>query len=77
MIIFVNACNIHTGGGKVILNDFISATKYFNQINFKIYVDSRFNFTEFERSNVSFNITKKRHRFLVCFDMVFAKSSEL
>jgi hypothetical protein len=28
MIIFVNASNIHTGGGKVILNDFISATKY-------------------------------------------------
>ena len=57
MIIFVNASNIHTGGGKVILNDFICATKYFDQINFKIYVDSRYNSTEFERSNVSFNIT--------------------
>ena len=69
MIIFVNASNIHTGGGKVILNDFISATKYFDQINFKIYVDSRYNSTEFERSNVSFNITKKKQRFLVCFEI--------
>lgn len=69
MIIFVNACNIHTGGGKVILNDFISATKFFNQINFIIYIDSRFNFTEFERKNVSFTKTKKRQRFLVCFDI--------
>ena len=68
MIIFVNASNIHTGGGKVILNDFISATKFFDQISFKIYVDSRYNFTEFERSNVFFNITKKKQRFLVCFD---------
>ena len=69
MIIFVNASNIHTGGGKVILNDFISATKYFDQINFKIYVDSRYNSTEFERNNVSFNITKKKQRFLVCFEI--------
>jgi len=69
MNIFVNASNIHTGGGKVILNDFISATKYFDQINFKIYVDSRYNSTEFERRNVSFNITKKKQRFLVCFEI--------
>ena len=69
MNIFVNASNIHTGGGKVILNDFISATKFFNQINFKIYIDSRFNFTEFERKNVSFTKTKKRQRFLVCFEI--------
>ena len=57
MNIFVNASNTHTGGGKVILNDFISATKFFNQINFKIYIDSRFNFTEFEIKNVSFTKT--------------------
>ena len=69
MIIFVNASNIHTGGGKVILNDFISATKFFNQIKFKLYIDSRFNFTEFKRNNVSFTKTKKRQRLLVCFDI--------
>ena len=69
MNIFVNASNIHTGGGKVILYDFISATKYFNKINFNIYIDSRFNFQDLERNNVSFTITEKSQRFLVCFDI--------
>ena len=55
MIIFVNASNIHTGGGKVLLNDFISATKFFKNINFKCFIDSRINFTGFERKNISFN----------------------
>ena len=69
MKIFVNASNIHTGGGKVILFDLISATKYFNQIEFNIFIDSRFEFHELERKNVSFKIIKKSHRFLVCFDI--------
>ena len=69
MIIYVNASNIHSGGGKVILNDFISAIKSFSQIIFKIYVDSRFNYTEYEGNNVSFTRIKKRKRFLVCFDI--------
>ena len=69
MKIFVNASNIHTGGGKVILYDFLSAIKYFDQIKFNIYIDSRFDFTEFERKNVSFTKIKKRQRFLVCFEI--------
>ena len=69
MNIFVNACNIHTGGGKVILYDFITATKYFENINFYIYIDSRFNYTKFEKKNLSFNTIKKKLRFLVCFDI--------
>ena len=32
-------------------------------------VDSRYNSTEFERRNVSFNLTKKKQRFLVCFEI--------
>ena len=69
MIIFVNASNIHTGGGKVILNDFLSATKFFNHISFKFFIDARFNFTEFKSNNMSFNRIKKKKRFLVCFDI--------
>ena len=69
MIIFVNASNIHTGGGKVLLNDFISATKFFKNINFKCFIDSRINFTGFERKNISFKRIKKKQRFLVCFDI--------
>ena len=64
MIIFVNASNIHTGGGKVLLNDFISATKFFKHINFKFFIDSRITFTGFERINISFNRIKKKQRFL-------------
>ena len=67
MIIFVNASNINSGGGKVILNDLISATKYFNHINFKIFIDSRFNIGEIQLSNISFIRIKKKQRFLVCF----------
>ena len=69
MIIFVNASNIHTGGGKVILNDFLSATKLFNDISFKFFIDARFNFTEYKSNNISFNRIKKKKRFLVCFDI--------
>ena len=46
MNIFVNASNINSEGGKVILNDFISGEKDFNNINFKIYIDWRFNIEE-------------------------------
>jgi glycosyltransferase involved in cell wall biosynthesis len=67
--IFVNATNIHTGGGKVILNDFLSAIKSFNQINFIIYVDPRFNFNNFKNINISFTKIAKFKRFLVCFNI--------
>ena len=69
MNIFVNASNTNAGGAEIILNDFISATKFFNPIKFIIYIDSRFDVQELERNNVSFTITKKSKRFLVCFDI--------
>ena len=69
MQIFVNATNIHTGGGKVILNDFLSAIKSFNEINFIIYIDPRFNYQIFQNVNVVFTITPKLKRFLVCFNI--------
>ena len=67
MKIFINASNIHVGGGKVILNDFISATKYFNTIDFIFYVDSRFEFKDFKQSNIFFEIIEKRQRPFVWF----------
>jgi glycosyltransferase involved in cell wall biosynthesis len=65
MNIFINASNIHIGGGKVILNDLIRGTKYFEFINFIFYVDSRFEIQNLAQSNVIFKIVKKRQRILV------------
>jgi glycosyltransferase involved in cell wall biosynthesis len=65
MNIYINACNLHTSGGKVILNDLISATKYFKDINFTFYIDPRFKFHVSERNNVYFKIIKKYQRALV------------
>jgi len=65
MDIYLNACNLHTSGGKVLLDDLISATKYFKNINFTFYIDPRFKFQESERNNVYFKIIKKYQRPIV------------
>ena len=40
--IFVDASNIHTGGGKTLLNDFLLSAKNFGGNNFKVWVDRRY-----------------------------------
>jgi glycosyltransferase involved in cell wall biosynthesis len=67
--ILVNASNLHIGGGKVILNDLLSATKYFNKIKFRFYIDARFEYNKFESDNISFTIIEKTKRYLVCFNI--------
>lgn len=42
MKIFVNASNIHVGGGKVLLADFLGAASTLTNIEFIVYVDGRF-----------------------------------
>ena len=65
MNIFINASNIHIGGGKVIVNDLINAAKHYKLINFIFYVDSRFESHTLKQSNVIIKIIKKKQRFLV------------
>ena len=40
--IFVDASNIHVGGGKTLLNDFLLSAKNFEGSNFQIWVDRRY-----------------------------------
>ena len=67
MIIYVNASNIHIGGGKVILNDFINAAKNFEGIEFVIYVDSRFETHDYIQKNISLIKINKKQRLLVFY----------
>ena len=41
MKIYCNASNMHIGGGKTLINDFINQAFNKNHIQFFIYVDSR------------------------------------
>ena len=50
--IFINASNIHIGGGKVILEDLISATRSYKKITFIIYADYRLKFSSNFEENV-------------------------
>ena len=65
MNIFINASNVHIGGGKVIVNDLINAAKHYKLINFVFYVDSRFESHTLKQSNVIIKIIEKKQRFLV------------
>ena len=67
MKILVNASNIHTGGGKVILNDFISATNKFEEVKFIIYVDSRFENHDYIPKNVVLIKIEKKQRIFVYY----------
>ena len=67
MNIYVNASNIHIGGGKIILTDLINAAKYFHSINFIIFIDSRFVIPDSIHENIVFNKVRKHKRFIVCF----------
>ena len=67
MNIYVNASNIHIGGGKTILTDLINAAKYFRAINFIIFIDSRFVIPYYIHKNIVFNKVRKHKRFIVCF----------
>ena len=67
MNIYVNASNIHIGGGKTILTDLINAAKYFRAINFIIFIDPRFIIPDYIHKNIVFNKVGKHKRFTVCF----------
>ena len=59
MKIIVNANNIHTGGGKAILDDFINAAKKSNY-NFIFFLDTRYKLDS-NSKNITF-IKENRYR---------------
>ena len=63
---YVNASNLHVGGGAVLLNDFIEATKSFPDNEFVIYVDARFNVPKIIKKNILFLTIRKTMRWSVC-----------
>ena len=67
MNIYINASNIHIGGGKTILTDIINAAKYFRAINFIIFIDSRFVIPYYIHKNIVINKVRRDKRFVVCF----------
>ena len=54
MKIIVIASDVHTGGGKVVLNDFLGAAKDMKSIDFHVFVDGRFNSLPYNAQNISF-----------------------
>lgn len=52
MKIFCDASNMHVGGGKTIILDFISAAEKFPKINFVIFIDERLKLKNNIKNNV-------------------------
>lgn len=55
MNFYIDASNIHTGGGKTMLNDFLNGAILFSDINFTIWTDKRFDIDEYkDQKNIKF-----------------------
>ena len=67
MRIFINAYNIHKGGGKIILIDLLNITKNYENINFVFYVDSRLDTKTIIQSNVIIKKIRKYQRLFVYY----------
>jgi glycosyltransferase involved in cell wall biosynthesis len=66
MNFIIIASDIHTGGGKVLLDDLLSAAKELIYINFKVLIDARFNSESYNSENISFiEIAKLQRIFYV------------
>jgi glycosyltransferase involved in cell wall biosynthesis len=69
--IFVDASNIHTGGGKTLLNDFLLSAKDFESSNFQIWVDRRYQIPKSLRNlkHISFEQASKIDRIRLKFSL--------
>ena len=65
MNIYINASNIHAGGGKVILNELIGAVTTFKDIEFIVFVDCRFDLPVETENNIVFLKVLKTMRWRV------------
>jgi len=61
----INACNIHNGGGKTILTDFLTSSVDFPEITFHVFIDPRFDQSLFNSENIIFEIVSLSQRFSV------------
>ena len=53
MKIVINACNIHKGGGKTILLDFLTSSINYSEITFHVFIDPRFDQSLINSENIS------------------------
>lgn len=65
MNFYIDASNIHTGGGKTMLNDFLTGAITYKETKFFIWVDDRFDTSVFDKykNNIEFHKVKKLTRF--------------
>jgi len=69
--ILIDASNIHIGGGKTLLDDFLLDAVKFKSLNFEIWIDSRYLLPLFtaEAKNISFHKTSLIDRFKIKFSL--------
>ena len=65
MKVIINASDIHSGGGKVLLNDFLNAAVNINGINFHVFTDYRFDKSPYSSGNICFKDVSKLGRVFV------------
>jgi len=65
MKIVINACNIHIGGGKTILLDFLTSSINYSEITFHVFIDPRFDQSLINSENIIFEIVPISKRFSV------------
>ena len=76
MKIIIIASDIHIGGGKVMLNDLLSAALEMESINFYIFVDSRFDTSSYSSDNIIFTYITKYQRFFYVNRLLKSLSTE-
>ena len=71
MNFYIDASNIHSGGGKTILNDFLSGAVSFPEINFFIWIDDRYHLPHSVKGNknLKFFNTSKLARIFIQFSI--------
>jgi glycosyltransferase involved in cell wall biosynthesis len=67
MKVYINASNIHVGGGKVLLNDLIGSINSFHGKEYVIFVDGRFQIPTFAGDNIIFKNIPIIQRFIVAY----------
>tara|TARA_Y100000590_G_scaffold469461_1_gene657183 strand:+ start:1730 stop:2761 length:1032 start_codon:yes stop_codon:yes gene_type:complete len=65
MNIIINATDVHSGGGKIMLDDILFASKGMEEYHFHIFIDTRYDNTNFKKSNINFYKISKLKRIFV------------
>ncbi len=65
MKIIINATDVHSGGGKVMLSDLLSAAIEKDNAEFHVFTDPRYNRQNYSASNINFHKVSKLKRIFV------------